>query len=219
MSAASDAPNMRDSEQRARIIATAERLFREIGFQKTTVADIARELRMSPANVYRFFGSKAEIHVAVARHLMNEVEMAARRIACGPGSAAERLKALVVSNEGMNAERYVVDRKLHEMVEAALTEHWPLIDEHIDRIDALVETIVASGMESGEFERGNARLAAKLVRTACVRFCHPRLMVEHANRPEPSSAQMIDFCLAALRAGIPGSEGEDSTYTPPATLV
>ena len=28
--------------ERARIVATAERLFREIGFQKTTVADIPR---------------------------------------------------------------------------------------------------------------------------------------------------------------------------------
>ena len=39
----------------------AERLFREIGYQKTTVADIAKELRMSPANVYRFFDSKKAI--------------------------------------------------------------------------------------------------------------------------------------------------------------
>jgi AcrR family transcriptional regulator len=36
------------------IVEVAERLFRQIGFQKTTVADIARELHMSPANVYRF---------------------------------------------------------------------------------------------------------------------------------------------------------------------
>ena len=45
----------------------AERLFREIGYQKTTVADIAKVLRMSPANVYRFFNSKKAIHQAVAR--------------------------------------------------------------------------------------------------------------------------------------------------------
>ena len=36
---------------RCRILATAERYFREIGYQKTTVADIAKSLRMSPANV------------------------------------------------------------------------------------------------------------------------------------------------------------------------
>lgn len=193
---------LRDAEPRARIVATAERLFREIGFQKTTVADIARELRMSPANVYRFFGSKAEIHVAVAGHLMSEVEAAAQQIAFGPGSASERLRALVIGNEKMNAERYLADRKLHDMVEAALDEHWPAIDAHIDRIDGLIESIIAAGMVTGEFAKGDPGLAARLVHAACIRFCHPRLMVEYADRPEPTSGQMIEFCLAALRAGV-----------------
>ncbi|MGJ0508764.1 MAG: TetR/AcrR family transcriptional regulator [Methylocystis sp.] len=192
----------RDTDTRARIVATAERLFREIGFQKTTVADIARDLRMSPANVYRFFGSKAEIHVAVARHLMGEAEAAAQAIASGPGSASDRLRALVLGNEQMNASRYLADRKMHEMVEAALEQHWPVISEHIDRLDAIYESVVASGMESGEFAKGDPRLAARLVHLSCIRFCHPRLMVEYADRPEPTSAQMIEFCLAALRAGV-----------------
>ena len=56
----------------------AERLFREIGYQKTTVADIAKMLRMSPANVYRFFDSKKAIHEGVACGLMGEVEDAAQ---------------------------------------------------------------------------------------------------------------------------------------------
>src|ERR1700681_1014603 len=47
-----------EADTRERILVVAERLFREIGYQKTTVADIAKLLRMSPANVYRFFDSK-----------------------------------------------------------------------------------------------------------------------------------------------------------------
>ncbi len=201
MSVATDAGIARECEQRIRIVATAERLFRDIGFQKTTVADIARELRMSPANVYRFFGSKAEIHEAVARHLMGEVEAAAEKIAHAPAPATDRLRALILGAESMNAERYVADRKLHEMVEAALDERWPSIDAHIDRIDGLIECVVASGMESGVFAKGDAHLAARLVHLACIRFFHPRLMVECADRPEPTSLQMIEFCLAALRKG------------------
>ncbi|MFO1103944.1 MAG: TetR family transcriptional regulator [Methylocystis sp.] len=201
------APSARETQQREKIIATAERLFREIGFQKTTVADIARELRMSPANVYRFFSAKSEINAAVARQLMSEVEQAAQGIAHGPGSAAERLRALILSNETMNAERYVADRKLHDMVEAALVENWPIISEHIDRIDAAIEDVIRSGMDSGEFVRGDAQLAARVVHTACIRYCHPRLMVECADRPVPTSAQMVEFCIAALRKGFgePGS--------------
>jgi len=42
-------------ETRARILKVAEEHFRRIGYHKTSVADIASELGMSPANVYRFF--------------------------------------------------------------------------------------------------------------------------------------------------------------------
>jgi len=57
---------------------------REIGYQKTTVADIAKVLRMSPANVYRFFDSKKAIHEGVARALMGGVEQATEAIAARP---------------------------------------------------------------------------------------------------------------------------------------
>ena len=43
-----------ETDVRERILVIAERLFREIGYQKTTVADIAKALQMSPANIYRF---------------------------------------------------------------------------------------------------------------------------------------------------------------------
>ena len=36
-----------ETDTRERILVVAERLFRQIGYQKTTVADIAKELRMS----------------------------------------------------------------------------------------------------------------------------------------------------------------------------
>src|SRR5215813_14405207 len=106
-----------ETDVRGRILTTAERLFREIGYQKTTVADIAKELRMSPANVYRFFDSKKSINAGVAKRLMDEVEDAAREIASRKGGAAERLREMIKTIHRMNSERYVGDSKLHEMVE------------------------------------------------------------------------------------------------------
>src|SRR5581483_6748498 len=96
-----------EPDTRERILVVAERLFRQIGYQKTTVADIAKELRMSPANVYRFFDSKKAIHEGVARGLMGEVEEAATAIAARPGPAAERLRELIATVHRMNCERYV----------------------------------------------------------------------------------------------------------------
>src|SRR5271154_4913451 len=103
-----------EPDTRERILVVAERLFREIGYQKTTVGDIAKALRMSPANVYRFFDSKKAIHEGVARSLMDEVEVAAHAIANQPVPAAQRLRELVTTIHRMNSERYVGNSKLHE---------------------------------------------------------------------------------------------------------
>src|SRR2546429_4111987 len=115
----SDVTDRTETDVRERILVPAERLFREIGYQKTTVTDIARALRMSPANVYRSFDSKKAINAGVTRRLMGQVEAESQAIAQAPGSAAKRLRDLLTTIHRMNAARYVGDAKMHEMVTVA----------------------------------------------------------------------------------------------------
>jgi AcrR family transcriptional regulator len=187
-----------EADTRARILVVAERLFREIGYQKTTVADIAKVLRMSPANVYRFFDSKKEIHQGVARGLMGEVEDAAQSIASGPGPAARRLRELMIAIHRMNSARYVGNSKLHEMVEIAMQESWDVCVAHMERITGTIAEVIASGAASGEFEAPDVPLAAMCSCTAMMRFFHPQMIAQCADKPGPSIDQMIDFILAGL---------------------
>jgi AcrR family transcriptional regulator len=61
-------------DTRERIVETADALFRRLGFAKTAVADIASELGMSPANVYRFFPSKIAIVQAICQRCLSELD-------------------------------------------------------------------------------------------------------------------------------------------------
>ena len=187
-----------EQDTRERILVVAERLFREIGYQKTTVADIAKVLRMSPANVYRFFDSKKAIHEGVARSLMGEVEIEAQRIADTPGPAAPRLRELLTTVHRMNCERYIGDAKLHEMVAVAMEESWEVCVAHIERITEMIGAVIGQGMASGEFEEADVPLAAMCACTAMIRFFHPQIIAQSAHKPGPSLDQMIDFILAAL---------------------
>src|SRR5579871_5773999 len=139
-----------EPDTRERILVVAERLFRQIGYQKTTVGDIAKELRMSPANVYRFFESKKAIHEGVARGLMGEVEAAAAAIVARPGPAASRMRELLTTIHHMNSERYVGDSKLHEMVEIAMEESWDVCLAHKQTITESIGGVIAQGAASGE---------------------------------------------------------------------
>jgi AcrR family transcriptional regulator len=187
-----------EPDTRERILEVAERLFREIGYQKTTVADIAKVLRMSPANVYRFFDSKKAIHEGVARALMGGVEQAAQDIASRGGSAASRLRELITTVHRMNSERYVGDSKLHEMVAIAMEESWQVCVAHMEKITQTIGGVIAEGAASGEFEAPDVPLAATCACTAMMRFFHPQMIAQCANKPGPSLDQMIDFVLAGL---------------------
>ena len=187
-----------EPDTRERILVVAERLFREIGYQKTTVADIAKVLRMSPANVYRFFDSKKAIHEGVARILMGEVELEAQRIATAPGPAAPRLRELLKTIHRMNSERYVGDSKLHEMVEIAMEESWDVCIAHMELITHTIGAAIAQGVATGEFEVPDLQAAASCTCTAMIKFFHPQMIAQTANKPGPSIDEMIDFVLAGL---------------------
>lgn len=187
-----------EADTQARILVAAERLFREIGYQKTTVADIAKVLRMSPANVYRFFESKRSIHEAVAKRLMDEVETAATAIAFETDEPRARLRRLLSTIHHMNAERYTGDEKIHQMVAMAIEEDWDVCTAHFERITGIVAKAIDDGVRQGAFEAPDIALAAMSTTTAMSRFFHPQMIAQCANKPGPTLDEMIDFVLAAL---------------------
>src|ERR1700761_3034014 len=173
-----------EADTRERILAVAERLFREIGYQKTTVADIAKVLRMSPANVYRFFDSKKAIHAGVARTLMGGVEDAAHAIAAKRGPAAERLRELITTVHRMNSERYVDDSKLHEMVAIAMEESWQVCVAHMQVIVESIAGVIAQGVASGELETTDVPQAAMCTCQAMLGYFHPQMIAQATTKPD-----------------------------------
>lgn len=181
------------------IVDAAERLFGQIGSRKTTVLDIAQNLRMSPANVYRFFTSKTEIHEAVVRRLLNEIEVAVGEIVQRSDQAKQKLRAVIAAIEKAHAKRFQTNPKLHELIEAAFNENWAIAYQHRQKIEKSLTAIISQGNREGAFRVEEPDVAAILVHSACLRFCHPGLLIECAREPKPTIDQLVNFCLAALR--------------------
>lgn len=193
-------PIKKDEEMRCKICNVAERLFREIGYQKTTVADIAKSLAMSPANVYRFFASKHQINEAVGKRLVGEVEEGLAAVVAQNLPASERIRVLFLTLHTMTVERYVADVKMHEMVEVALTESWEMVHAHVMKLIGFTANIIADGVASGEFRACNVEETAASVNASMIRFCHPRMVMECGRLPLPTLEGHIDFILHALKA-------------------
>jgi AcrR family transcriptional regulator len=195
-----DDSDLRKVDTAKRILEEAERLFRHYGYSKTTIADIARELAMSPANIYRFYASKTKIHEALAERMLATREVALFEIAKLPISAAERLKLFVVDEYKATVAQMLGEVKVHEMVAVALEEHWSVIDRHLHRMTEILSGIIADGMRTGEFAMDDPMKTARCFKACVISVCHPTVVAQCRLDPEAANpGELADFVLKALR--------------------
>jgi AcrR family transcriptional regulator len=184
----------------ARILDSAERLFRHFGYSKTNVADIARDLGMSPANVYRFFNSKTEIHQALAGRMLATCYRQAYDISHLPLSATERLRRYVHMQYRWTMDTMIDEQKVHEMVIVAIERDWHVIEKHIDRIHDLIAEIIREGIAAGEFGEQDPVIAARCFGAMTTNLCHPQMVAQclaKQNRASPD--ELIEYAIKALK--------------------
>ena len=198
---------------RCRVVETAERLFRQFGYLKTTVGDIAAELGMSSANIYRFFASKAAITEAVLQKVTGEVIDESRATAARSDlSAEEKLRRVIRICNTAICERCLADSRMHAMVQAAIDGNWHVIRRHKAALREVTAAIIADGVKTGEFDVADPALAALCFQHAMMSSLHP-VIVEHRLREGEDIEAMIEpmlaFSFRALGVGrkTPAAEG------------
>jgi AcrR family transcriptional regulator len=188
-------------DTRARIMETAEALFRRLGFAKTTVADIAAELRMSPANFYRFFPSKSAIVEAICKRCLSEVEEKAWAVARSKAPAAQRMERLILEILAYHKENLVTEKRVNELVLAAIEDSWDTIRAHKEVMRNVTEVILRDGVAAGEFEAVDPRETAELIMLSVVAFTHPLIVgqcLEEGQDLEAQARASVRFLLRAI---------------------
>jgi AcrR family transcriptional regulator len=198
-------PKAKPDDTRARIVETADALFRRLGYAKTAVADIAGELGMSPANVYRFFPSKNAIVEAICQRCLGELDEKAWAVARSRGSASARLEQLFLEILKYHLENLIVEKRVHDIVLVAMENNWEAVQAHMEGIRAIMEVIVRDGIESGEFERVEPRETSLLIKKSMVAFCHPLMLAEGLRAGEDLDKQARATIRFLLRAITPRS--------------
>ncbi|WP_127091880.1 TetR/AcrR family transcriptional regulator [Aquabacter cavernae] len=165
-------------ETRERIARVAEELFRRMGFAKTAVADIAAELGMSPANVYRFFPSKIAIVQAICSRCLEEMESEIRTICGLPLPPRQRIFDLFQAILVYHRDNFLSERRVHDMVQVAIEENWGAIDAHKKRICHAIADLLTEGVEDGVFVPHDTAGSSEILLGAMIKFCHPMLIAE-----------------------------------------
>ena len=194
---------LKSDDTRARIMETAETLFRRLGFAKTAVADIAAELGMSPANVYRFFPSKNAIVESICQRCLGELESTVWEVARSRGSAATRLERLFLGIMAYHKENLLEEQRVSEMVEVAIEQNWDAIQKHKQVVCTVIEVIVRDGIATGELEPVDPAETARLLLRSLVHFCNPVLVAAGMRSGEDLDAEVSKTIRFLLRAITP----------------
>jgi AcrR family transcriptional regulator len=187
-------------ESKDLIITEASRLVSEIGFDKTTIADIATACRFSSANVHRIFGTREKINHAIAGRKLTTYVAAARNEALRETGAEGRLATFVTSIFQTTRSMILGDKRVHQMVARAIKERWPVFSDHRASLLSTFREIIEYGQSRDEFATFDVEATSRALHVSSMRFWHPEVASEMQDQPDDCSLdRWIEFAILPLR--------------------
>ena len=200
MAALSRSPRAPREETHARIMAKADELFRRYGYGKTTVADIAEELGMSPANIYKFFPSKSAIVESTADRNVAHMMEVVQKIVRSRKNSLHRLEEMVVAIYRFHQELFRNERQIYKLILAAMEEEWACIDRYNEFLLQTIRDLVKEGVASGEFRSANPDDTAQTLLDCLSVALHPHLRHKwNYDETDERVRQQVRFLGKALK--------------------
>lgn len=141
------------ADRRSVIIAAATRLFSELGYAHTTLADIAEAVGTDRASLYYYFGSKEELLDEIVTDVVIANTEAAERLRDSDLPAPEKIRTLIVDLMVSFAANHPM---LYVYLQGNLTHvtgkraAWAQRMREVNhRWESAIEEIVRSGIEAG----------------------------------------------------------------------
>lgn len=174
-----DPKNPLDST-RERILDAANRRFRQFGYTKTTMAEIATDVDMSAANLYRYFENKLDIGAGLALRCFAEKESLLREVVERPGqSAGQRLEDFLLTLVRYTHGQCHASPRINEVVEDIASHRADIVRRKHQGEHDLVAEILRQGVQSGEFAIADISATADTVINSLLLFSMPIFMQAH----------------------------------------
>lgn len=162
------------NEVREEILNAAENRFRTYGFGKTTMAEIASDIGMSTANLYRYFENKLEIGSAMTGRCFDTRDMILAEVVSREGvRESERLEIFVLEMLKYGHSQFSNEPKLSELVDVIIKKLPDLVQRQVNSEKKFISTILQQGCDSKEFEIENVDEMSSYVLAAVVKFSSP----------------------------------------------
>jgi AcrR family transcriptional regulator len=159
------------------ILIAAQERFRNFGYGKTTMAEIATDVNMSAANLYRYFDNKQDIAAECASQCMDDLNGLLENVVSLPNlDGPQRLHLFVQTCMRYHFDMMHEAPRLNELVENITTNHTQLIHERNQNMEKQIASILQQAVKSGEFQVESIERTASAILRATVYFTVPLFM-------------------------------------------
>jgi AcrR family transcriptional regulator len=199
--------NMTESPQqtdqiKAEILVAAQERFRTFGYGKTTMAEIAQDVNMSAANLYRYFRNKQDIAAECASHCMDDLGALLENVVVQENlTAVQRLHLFVQTAMRYNYEMMHDVPRLNELIENVTTNYPHLIHEKNERTEQQLARILQQGVENDDFLIVDITSTATAVAHATVLFSTPFFMqIYSIEEFEKMAVNVVSLIITGLES-------------------
>lgn len=190
----------------ARILSAAETLCARYGIGKTNVCDIAGYLKMSPANVYRFFPSKLAMYDELVARVLDD-NFPPTYPDCKRSTNADKLKEFTLGLHRRVLALMRDEEKLFELLTVADEERWPAFEAHVRRVGDVVAELIEEGARAQEFCRQDSLQAAACFCASTAALWEPKAFRNfHFRRSLTTPECLVSFSIEPLRHGTQNAE-------------
>jgi TetR/AcrR family transcriptional regulator len=207
-------------ERPGQILTAALAVFGERGLAAARLEDVAKRAGLSKGTIYLYFPNKEELFREMVRHtVVSHIEEREQQVSLASGSATDVLTQYLRSYwKFIRSEAFA---PLFRLIHAEIHNFPDLARFYAEEVGArskrLMATVIARGVESGEFREVDPGVAARILTAPFVMhglWCtHREFFSSLATESEEQILeQLIDFSLHALKAH--GPERSANTSTP-----
>jgi TetR/AcrR family transcriptional regulator, cholesterol catabolism regulator len=183
--------------RRRQIEDVASALFSHRGYAATSMRDIAKALDLQGGSLYAHIPSKEAVLAAIVEEAADGFHAAVRPIAEGPGTAAERLKAMIGAHVGVvTGGRDRAKVFLFEWTFLA-PERREAVARSRAAYQAYFERVIGEGVAAGELDAPDPTLAAVFLLSAMNGMAH-WYRADGRLGPDALAKQYADLFLGGL---------------------
>ena len=153
--------------RREQIIQAAAKLFREYGFNGTSIEDIAKHVNLTKGGIYNHIESKEELLYEIITRGIRQFLPALRDIKGSQGDLMDKFRRAVYSNVFMLAT-------YHDLISVFLQDKKSLSRQHYlkylgfrDEVESIFKEMIDQGMNEGVFRKADVTLTTFAILGMC----------------------------------------------------